>query len=82
MPPLFMPPQLRDISQSTMTTNLPNQFNLGEAATAMTATISAPPEASPQRELFRINNVTQPFTVDHNEENNQNQPPPSPPQVL
>ena len=71
-----MPPQLCDISPSTMTTNLPNRFNLGEAATATIATIMAPPEALPQRERFRINNVTQPFTVGHNEENNQNQPPP------
>ena len=77
-----MPPQLCDISPSTMTTNLPNRFNLELAATATTATIMAPPEALPQRERFRINNVTQPFTVDHNEENNQNQPPPPPPQVL
>ena len=80
----FMPPQLRDISPSTTTTtNLPNQFNLGgeaATATATTATIMAPPEALPQRERFRVNNVTQPFTVDHNEGNNQNQPPP--PQAL
>ena len=73
-----MLPQLRDISPTTTTTNLPNQFNLGEAATvtATTATIMAPPEALPQRERFRVNNVTQPFTVDQNNENYPNQPPP------
>ena len=78
-----MPPQLRDTSPTTTTVNLPNQFNLGETAAA-SATTTVPPEALPQRERFRVNNVTQPFTVDQNEENNQNQPPPPPPppQVL
>ena len=69
-----MPPQLHDTSPTTTTMNLPNQFNIGEAAA--TATIMALPEAVPQRERFRVNNVTQPFTVDQNEENNQGQPPP------
>ena len=60
----FMPSQLRDTSPTTTTTiNLPNQFNLGEKA-ATSTTITAPPEALPQRECFRVNNVTQPFTVD------------------
>ena len=61
----FMPPQLRDTSSTTTTVNLPNQFNLGEMA-ATSATIAAPLEALPQRERFRFNNVTQPFTVDQN----------------
>ena len=61
-----MPSQLRDTSLTTTTTttiNLPNQFNLEENA-ATSATITAPPEALPQRERFRVNNVTQSFTVD------------------
>ena len=59
----FMPSQLRDTSPTTTAINLPNQFNLGEKATT-SATITAPPEALPQCERFRVNNVTQPFTVD------------------
>ena len=69
-----MTPQLCDTSPTTTTTmNLPTQFNLGDTV-ATSATITAPPEALPQRERFKVNNVTQPFTVYHNQ--------PPPPQVL
>ena len=61
----FIPPQLRDTSPTTTTPMyLPNQFNLGETAATSATITTAPPQALTQRERFRVNNVTQPFTVD------------------
>ena len=58
-----MPPHLRDTSPMTTTAMyLPNQFNLGETA-ATSAIITTPPEALPQHERFKVDNVTQPFAM-------------------
>ncbi|CAF4157079.1 unnamed protein product, partial [Rotaria magnacalcarata] len=70
----FMPAELREPSP-----NLPTEFNIAAAAaTTITAATTVPPDALPQRETFTRRNTTQPFVVDQNDQNGQDNQQPQP----